>query len=99
MASPRGPTGIETAAGGANGAAAAAAPADARSRATAKAALARTAAYFMGEYAVGLRIWGVRRLRSGPFFSVSANFARRSASLMKALHFFSRSARLSYASM
>src|SRR5262249_21811555 len=51
--------------------------------------------YCIGEYAVGRRICAVSRATSGPFFSVSANLARRSLSARKPPHFFSRSARLS----
>jgi hypothetical protein len=61
MASPRWPCGTASAAGGANGASAAAARSAARSRAAKREAAAttartRAAGYFIGEYAVGLRI-------------------------------------------
>ena len=72
-------------------------PHPANSRSSGKAAPPRT--YCIGEYAVGLRICAVSRRTSGPFFSVSANLATRSWSAKKPPHFFSRSARLSYARM
>ena len=72
-------------------------PHPASARASSKPATPRT--YCIGEYEVGLRICAVSRRTKGPFFSVSANLASRSWSAKKPPHFFSRSARLSYARM
>src|SRR5579863_7320090 len=48
--------------------------------------------YFTAEKAVGCRIWLLAFARIGPSFSLSARAEIQAGSLMKAFHFFSRSA-------